>query len=143
MTTTDISLVIDQYHKAISTFLSGNAQPIKLMYSHREDVTLASPFGPVIIGWKNVSEGIDYHATRFKEGRQISTEMLAKYASPEVVTILELEHSQAKVGGRDEMSTIDLRVTSTFRLEDGVWKLVSRHADTINSFSPDGPLRKN
>src|SRR5580765_7406913 len=74
-TTTDISHVIDQYHKAVNAFLGGNVQPVKLMYSHRDDVTLLSPFGPAILGWKNVSEGIDYHVTRFKEGKQISTEM--------------------------------------------------------------------
>ena len=142
MTTTDISHVIDQYHKAVSAILGGNAQPVKLMYSHREDVTLASPFGPTILGWKKVSEGIDYHVTRFKEGKQISTEIIAKYVSPELVTMLEMEHSQVKVGGREEMSLIDLRVTTTFRLEDGEWKLVSRHADPINSFNPDGPLRR-
>ena len=140
-TPTAISYVIDHYHKAVKAFLGGNAQPLKLMYSHREDVTLVSPFGPAILGWKNVSEGIDYHVTRFKDGRQISTEMIAKYESPELVTMLEKEHSQAKVGGREELSPIDLRVTTTFRLEDGEWKLVSRHADPINSFNPDGPLR--
>ena len=142
MITTDINRVIDQYHKAVDEFLRGNAEPVKLMYSHQEDVTLASPFGPAILGWKNVSEGIDYHATRFNDGKQIRTELLAKYESPELVTILEMEYSQAKVGGREEMSPIVLRVTTTFRLEDREWKLVSRHADTINSFSPDGPLRK-
>jgi hypothetical protein len=140
---TDISHVIDQYHNAISTFLGGNAQPLKSMFSHREDVTLATPFGPPILGWKNVSEGIDYHVTRFKDGNQISTKMIAKYESAELVTILELEHSQAKVGGREQISPFDLRVTTTFRLEDGEWKIVSRHADTINSFNADGPLRKD
>jgi hypothetical protein len=70
-TTTEISHVIDQYHEAVSTILGGNAQPFKLMLSHRDDVTLATPFGPPILGWKKVSEGIDYHATRFKEGMNL------------------------------------------------------------------------
>jgi len=143
MTATDISHVIDQYHKAINAILGGDAKPFKLMYSHRDDVTLATPFGPALLGWKNVSDGIDYHVTRFKDGKQISTEMIARYESPELVTVLETEHSQVKVGGREQMSIIDLRVTTTFRLEGGEWKLVSRHADPINSFDPDGPIRGN
>jgi hypothetical protein len=26
------------------------------MYSHRDDVSLANPFGPVTVGWKSVTE---------------------------------------------------------------------------------------
>ena len=143
MKPTDISQVIDQYHKAVNAFLGGNAEPAKLMYSHREDVTLATPFGGITVGWKNVSEAIDNQVTLFKEGSQISTELIAKYESAELATIMVMEHSQTKFGGREEMSPIDLRVTTTFRLEDGEWKLVSRHADPIISSNPDGPLRGN
>lgn len=31
------------------------------------------------------------------------------------------------------LAAISLRVTSTFRLEDGTWKLVHRHADPITT----------
>lgn len=142
MITKNINTVIDEYHKALNVFLGGDKEPVKQLYSHKDDVTLASPFGPTILGWKKVSEGIDYHVTRFKEGKQISAERIATYESAELVTIMEKEHFQAKIGGRDEKSEVYLRVTTTFRLEDKEWKLVSRHADPINSFNEDGPIRK-
>jgi ketosteroid isomerase-like protein len=51
-----------------------------------------------------------------------------------------LERWKAKVGGREDISDFDLRVTTTFRREDGAWKIVHRHADPITRPNPEGPL---
>jgi ketosteroid isomerase-like protein len=141
MTTGDRGSVIGLYHKALNPFACGNAQPIKPLWSLRDDVTLANPFGPAVVGWKKVSEAMDFASSRFKDGELTSVNTIAKYETPELVTILEIENWKAKIGGRQEVSSMVLRVTSTFRYEDGEWKLVHRHADPINSFNPDGPLR--
>jgi len=141
MTTSDIGPVIDLYHKALSPFARGDAQPIKPLWSHNDDVALANPFGPAVAGWKKVSEAMDFASSRFKDGELTSAKTIAKYESAELVTILEIENWKAKIGGRQEISAMVLRVTSTFRNENSEWKLVHRHADPINSFNADGPLR--
>ncbi|MGO4836815.1 nuclear transport factor 2 family protein, partial [Rhizobiaceae sp. 2RAB30] len=43
-----------------------------------------------------------------------------------------------RIGDRTEAMPMDLRVTEVFRREDGAWKLVHRHADTLVS----APARK-
>jgi len=35
---------IDLYHKSVDQFSRGSSQPIKLLYSHKDDVFLANPF---------------------------------------------------------------------------------------------------
>jgi hypothetical protein len=45
----DVDEVVEQYHLALGEFAKGNPEPLKMMYSHREDVTLANPFGPPAI----------------------------------------------------------------------------------------------
>jgi len=70
-----------------------------------------------------------------------SFDSLAEYEAADLATVLEIEHWTAKVSGRDEVASFELRVTSTFRVEDGSWKLVHRHGDPIATESPDGPLR--
>jgi ketosteroid isomerase-like protein len=137
----NIQHIVDLYHKAADEFSRGNPLPVKMMFSHQDDVSLANPFGPPVSGWNKVSEALDFASSRFKDGNVINFETIAKYETPELVTILEIEKWKAKVSGREDVSFFDLRVTSTFRNEDGNWKLVHRHADPINTFNSDGPLR--
>jgi len=42
---------IDLYYKSVDQFSRGSSQPIKLLYSHKDDVFLANPFGLVVAGW--------------------------------------------------------------------------------------------
>ena len=133
---------IGQYHSAVDEFSRGDPEPAKEIFSHRDDVTLANPWGPAVRGWNHVSEALNVASSRFRDGKVASFEPIAAYEAPELATILELERWRAKVGGRADVSSFDLRVTSTFRREDGAWKIVHRHADPITTPNPDGPLRR-
>ena len=59
MNTTDFDEAVDRYHRAASEFVKGNPEPYKLVFSQREDVSLANPFGPVVRGWKQVAETME------------------------------------------------------------------------------------
>ena len=37
----DVNEVVEQHHLALGEFVKGEAEPLKMMYSHREDVILA------------------------------------------------------------------------------------------------------
>jgi hypothetical protein len=103
-------------------------------------VSLANPWGPAVLGRAAVCDMLDFVGTRFREGSFDGVERLAAYVDSEIATYLEVERWRAKVGGRAEHSSFELRVTSTYRREDGTWMLVSRHADPISGPRPDGPL---
>ena len=133
---------IDQYHAAADEFSRGDPGPAKQIFSHSDDVTIANPWGPAVRGWSKVSEALEVAASKFREGKVTGIDEIARYEASELTTILELEHWRAKVSGRDEISAFDLRVTSTFRHEDGVWRVVHRHADPITKPNPEGPVRK-
>lgn len=47
----DFDNVLAQYHDALDAFARGDARHIKRLYSHRNDVILANPFGPAVQGW--------------------------------------------------------------------------------------------
>jgi ketosteroid isomerase-like protein len=136
----DLQPMIDRYHAAADAFARGNPDPVKAIFSHGEDVTLANPFGPAVRGWGGVSDALDFASSRFRDGHA-SFESIAEYVTNDLASILEVEHWVAKVAGREDLAAFDLRVTSTFRREEDGWKLVHRHADPISTPDPDGPLR--
>jgi ketosteroid isomerase-like protein len=55
---------------------------------------------------------------------------------PELAYVVRVERARAKVGGREDIAPIDLRVTTIFRPEEGTWKVVHRHADPITTAQP-------
>jgi hypothetical protein len=46
----DLDQFVADYHDALDEFFRGNPEPAKVLYSHLDDVSLANPFGPVVIG---------------------------------------------------------------------------------------------
>jgi ketosteroid isomerase-like protein len=137
----DIAQVIEQYHSACDAFAIGDTTPIKALYARSEDVLLANPFGGTSRGWTAVSQALDFASSNFREGERVRFEEVSRYSSADLVSLFEQEHWETKVGTRDEPAPFDLRVTTTFRLESGEWKIVSRHADPLTTPHPDGPLR--
>ena len=136
MRTVDFDEVVEQYHLALGEFVKGNPEPAKMMYSHREDVTLANPLGPPARGWEQVAATLERAASQLRDGEKLGFDIVAKYVTPELAYIVELDHTKARVGGRQDVAPFALRVTTIFRPEDGVWKVVHRHADPITTAQP-------
>lgn len=127
----DFDKTIEKYHRALSEFHKGRPELILDMFSQREDVSLANPLGPAVRGRKKVVETAERAASNYQDGEPIHFENLVKVVTPGLAFIVENERSKVKVGGRPDFSTVALRVTAIFRPEEGVWKIVHRHADTI------------
>jgi ketosteroid isomerase-like protein len=106
------------------------------MYSRREDVTVANPFGMIMRGWPDVGETIARAAALYRDGEVVGFEQVTKFVTPDLACTVETERFKAKVAGRDEASALALRVTSIFRREDGGWKVVHRHADPLTTARP-------
>jgi len=116
--------------------VKGNPEPVKMVFSHQEDVTLANPLGPAVRGWEQVAAAAERAASQFSEGESVGFEIVAKYVTPELAYMVWVERTKAKVGGRQDVAPIALRVTTIFRPEDGTWKVVHRHADPITTAQP-------
>jgi ketosteroid isomerase-like protein len=135
-TVDDLDQVIEQCQKALDEFVKGNPKPMQEMFSHRDDVSLANPFGPPVRGWDEVARTMERAASNLKEGGMDAFEELAKYVTPELAYTVWLERQKAKLGGRGDVTPFTLRVTMIYRPEEGTWKVVHRHADPITSTRP-------
>jgi ketosteroid isomerase-like protein len=129
----DLAEFIDEYHAALDAFFRGDPEPAKKLYSHREDASLANPFGPVAIGWQQVEATMERAAANYRDGAATSFDTLATYVTQELAYLVEVERFEAKVGGQEDMASGALRATSVIRPEDGGWKIVHRHADPITA----------
>jgi ketosteroid isomerase-like protein len=139
----DFNQVVEKYHVALGEFMKGNPAPTKKLYSQRDDVTLGNPFGPFARGWKQVVERMEQAASNYRDGDATGFENIAKCVTSELAYLVEVERLRSKVGGRSDVTPLALRVTSVFRPEDGMWKIVHRHADPITTAQPaDTVLRR-
>lgn len=129
----DLHVVVEQYHQGLAAFVNGNPEPLKLVYSHEKDVTVANPFGPAVRGWEQVAATMERAASHYRDGEIVGFESVAKYATPGLAYIVEVERYKAKVAGKEESAPFALRVTSILRPEGGTWKVVHRHADPITT----------
>jgi ketosteroid isomerase-like protein len=125
--------VVEKYHLALGEFMKGNPAPAKELYSQRDDVTLGNPFGPFARGWKQVVETMEKAASNYRDGDATGFENLAECVTSDLAYLVEIERLRSKVGGRSDVTPLALRATSIFRQEDGLWKIVHRHADPITT----------
>ena len=132
----NVDELLAQFDLATRGFLKGNPESTGGLYSRRQDVTLANPLGPAVRGWEQVAATIEHAASQVRDGEIVDVENLVKCVTPELAYIVRIERAKAKVGGQEAVTPISLRVTMIMRPEDGVWKIVHRHADPITSARP-------
>ncbi len=139
----ELDQVLEQSQLAGNEFMKGNPKPVQDLFSHREDVTLANSFGPPVRGWEHVAATQERGASYYRDGEIYDFETVAKYVTPELACVMWLERTNAKVGGREDVTPCDLLVTMVLRPEDGTWKVVHRHADPITTAQPAESVIQN
>ena len=135
---------------AVDEFVKGNPRPTQELFSHRHDVTLANPLGPaaarigpIAHGWEQVARTQEHAASQFRDGEPVSVEIVEKYVTPRLAYVVHIERAKAKIGGREDVAPLALRVTMILRPEDGTWKVVHRHADPITTAQAAESLIQN
>jgi len=123
-------LAVEQYHAGLAEFVKGRSEPVRQVFSQRDDVVLCNPFRPFARGPKEVAETTEQAASHFANG-EITFERVSTFATPELAYILELERFSATLDGGAGSGS--LRVTTLFRPEEDGWKIVHRHADPITT----------
>jgi ketosteroid isomerase-like protein len=129
-------LPLEKYHRAGRETTNGNPEVYKSLYSRRDDVTLANPFGPPARGWSEVSARLDLAAENYRDGEVVGFENVSTVITADLAYTVEIESYRARVGGAEEIVPVAVRVTTVFRREDSAWNVVHRHADPITAPRP-------
>jgi ketosteroid isomerase-like protein len=133
----DVDRLIEQYHLGSGEFLKGNPGPVKELWSQREDVSLANPYGPPVRRWDKVAKTIEHASLLRRDGEFWGSEDIARYVTAELAYVVGIERAKAKIGANEKITPYAVRATMIFRPEDdGTWKVVHRHADSITTPQP-------
>jgi ketosteroid isomerase-like protein len=132
----DVDQLIEQYDLAVNEFLKGNPEPVLELWSRRDDVTLANPYGGVAHGWDEVVAASKQAASTSRDGELVSVEIVEKHVTADLAYVVVIDQAEAKIGGREDITPFALRTTMIFRPEEGEWKVVHRHADPITTLQP-------
>jgi ketosteroid isomerase-like protein len=124
---------LPQWEAAQIRFINGDPTLWKQNAAHSDDATMLGAFGGHEKGWNEVGERCDWASSFFKEtGATERFEYLNIGVSGDLAFTVAIEHQEeVRMVDQEAPAPRALRVTQIFRKEDGVWKLLHRHADPL------------
>jgi ketosteroid isomerase-like protein len=126
----EVSGLVERAAEAASAFIRGDLRRYVELIEHADDYTLLAPSGGAPrYGFDASDEALDATAQFFRGG-EAEQEVVATYASGDLVVLVVIERQHGEVGGLPDQD-LSLRVTLVFRRDDGVWRQVHRHADPL------------
>jgi ketosteroid isomerase-like protein len=134
----DLKETIDQYRLAQKEFVKGNPRPFKEVFSHADDVTIMGGWGGFGKGGVDqVEKRCDWASARFASSDdERRVENISLVVVPEMAYSVDIERTKIRLANSAEIRSTALRVTTIFRLENGEWKIVHRHADPLVDVQP-------
>jgi ketosteroid isomerase-like protein len=122
-----LAQVVERQEAAETALHNGDPEPRLAMWSTHDPITL---FGAAVTlsGAGEVRAFFRGLAARFSNCTSFRFEVQAAGASGDVAYTVGLEHTSVSINGHP--TSYVLRVTHTYRREDGEWRIVHRHGDT-------------
>ena len=140
----ELAEFVNRYHDCVETFIGGDPEPQKHLWSRADDAVLANPLVPYARGWEAIEQVMDQAAALLRDGRAAPVEHISDYATADLAFSVDIERDTVRIGGAAAPSESSLRVTSIFRREADGWKIVHRHADPITSArSPESLVQQS
>ncbi len=122
---------LTRLHLALADVANGDVRAVKALCARGDDASSFYGWGGYEIGWERVSARWDWAGRQF-EGGTASREILTRVVAGELAYTTEIETFEVRVAGMGAGPTRwSNRVTHIFRLLDGEWRLIHRHANRL------------
>lgn len=135
--TEDFKEFMKRREQAAKAYVSGDPQPLDEISVRDDPATFYGPGGDFEKGAGDVSKRYIKDAASFEEGSETHFEILQMAASGDIAYWVGFQRAEARLKGKSEPVSFNLRITEIFRRENGEWKLAHRHADELKSESKD------
>ena len=128
-----VKAAVATFHEALNKLFTGDAAPMKAIWSHADDVTYMGPTGTKQVGWSQVEPHWDKQAAK-KLGGKVDAVDVHVTASPQLGVAVYYEKGENIIDGK--VQPVSIRVTTTLRKENGQWKVIGHHTDTLAYLQP-------
>ena len=122
--------VLEALFVAATRLHQGDPIPMKALYSHQADATLLGALGGCLQGPEAIMPRYDSTGGLFRAGR-VTHEHVTGDLSGDLAYVVSIERHEGQIVGQEEPVSYAYRVTHVFRREEGNWRVVHRHADTL------------
>ena len=127
---------------ALADVANGDVAAIKALYAQTDEDTSFYGWGGYEKGWDQVSRRWDWAGRQFKGGT-VRHENLTTVVASELAYTTDIETFETAMDGMDDRARWSNRVTHVFRLIDGEWRLVHRHANRLEDrYEPAARLER-
>jgi len=114
-------------------YINGHPGQLLELSTTRDPATFFPPNGEVVQGSSNVNAANEQGAKAFATGSVGRFEVLQSGSSGGLGFWTGIQHAEVMMKGKQQPVSMQLRTTEVFRVEQGAWKLVHRHADMRRS----------
>ena len=124
----EVRQISEQYYAALSSLLSGDAGPLKQIWSKTPEVTAMNPYGGREEGWEQL-EPVFERVAQMCAGSQARVWLQDRLirVGGDLAYEIGIESGEGILMGKP--TTIRHRVTNIYRREANGWKMVHRHTD--------------
>ena len=123
-----VRAAVATFHDALNGLFTGDAAPMKAIWSHADDVTYMGPVGGMQVGWSKIEPYWDMQAAK-KLGGKVDAVHVHIVASPQLAVAHYVERGENVIDGKPQ--PVSIRSTTTLRKENGQWKVIGHHTDTL------------
>ena len=130
---------VERCHRALRQHTSGNPRPYLELWSDADDVSLMGGVGGHQVGLEQVTELLTAAAKTLNYETWDAENLVTGFGETLGFTV-ELERLTRHVDG--EFEEMSLRATTIYRREDGAWKVIHRHGDSLMTVEIDPEGRR-
>jgi ketosteroid isomerase-like protein len=124
-----VTAAANGFYGALNQMFTGDLTAMKAVWSHADDVTYMGPGGGVQRGWSAVQAEFQKQAD-MKLGGKVDGDEMQFTVGSDFAVLTDYERGE-NTNADGKVSSVSLRATSTFRLENGAWKMIGHHTDTL------------